>query len=300
MTTLITRLDSTLKLIAVGVIAVFVSCPAFAADGTETSPHWVKGKCQVCHDSATPASGRARLKSERAEQLCEGCHEGRGGARPCRHISDIPAGNLKIPESYAATTHDGKLVCTTCHDLAIQCLSPSQSYSFMNPGFVRDRSSGVRGEQCFQCHDSAGFEHLNPHNMLAGNPPQPTCTLCHASTPTMSDSGWQRVDFNVRRSLNDLCTGCHKVSPHPGNSFSGKPIGWEHLAVPSAEIRENMAAAEQALGLVLPLDPITGEVHCATCHNPHHEDVDNYAVAREPGSAARLRVDEICQACHDL
>jgi len=118
--------------------------------------------------------------------------------------------------------------------------------------------------------------------------------------PARDERSWLTVDFNVTGSLNDMCTGCHVVQPHPGNSFSGQPVGWAHLAVPSADVRANMKQAEDARGLIFPLDPNTGEVNCATCHNPHPEELEGYPVATTPGSEARLRVDKICQACHDL
>jgi hypothetical protein len=282
------------------VLAVlFVLPQAYGAD-EQPNPHWDKQACRACHQSSAPAAGNAGLNTRRAEMLCEGCHDGSGGARPCRHVSDIPVGDRPIPDGYAAALESGRLVCTTCHDPTVQCLAPNRSYRFMNPGFVRDRTSRERGEHCFKCHDNDGFERLNPHAMQAGDPAGPTCTLCHATMPVKDERGWLAVNFNVSSSLNNLCTGCHDVSPHPGNAFSGAPIGWEHLAVPSAAAAENMRRSEQVLGLILPLDPNSGEVHCATCHNPHPGDLSGYPVARTPGSKSRLRVDDICQACHDL
>jgi hypothetical protein len=279
---------------------VLLTWPLASAAGIEDSPHWNKDACQVCHVSSTPVADAATLNTASADALCASCHARSAGARPCRHVSNIPAGEQQMPDSYAGALDDGRLVCTTCHDLTVQCLAPSRSYSFMNPGFVRDRMSRERGEPCFRCHDGEGFERLNPHAMQAGDPAGPTCTLCHATMPAKDERGWLAVDFNVSRSLNDLCTGCHKVAPHPGNAFTGKPIGWEHLAVPSAGVVDNMRHSEQVLGLIFPLDPINGEVTCATCHNPHPEELGAYPVARTPGSKSRLRADDICQACHDL
>jgi len=272
---------------------------AFAADEA-ISPHWTKDGCRVCHLSDAPTGANAGLNTATATTLCENCHAGSGGARPCRHLSNIPAGDHAMPDGYAGALAAGRLVCTTCHDLTVQCLAPSKSYSFMNPGFVRNRKTRERSEPCFQCHESAGFDRLNPHALQAGNPAGPTCTLCHATMPLKDEQGWLPVSFNATRSLNDLCTGCHKVGPHPGYAFSGKPVGWTHLAVPSVGVVENMRRSEQVLGLIFPLDPINGEVHCATCHNPHPEDLGGYPVARTAGSNNRLRVDDICQACHDL
>lgn len=263
-------------------------------------PHWDKGACEVCHQSAVPVVGGADLRAGKGAAQCEQCHDGKGGARPCRHVSGVTPGGMEIPSGYRSALDNGKIVCTTCHDLTIQCAATSSSQKFANPGFVRGRISRERGAHCFQCHDTAGFDRLNPHQMQAGDPPGSTCTLCHASEPIRDERGWLAVDFNVEGSLNDLCTGCHEVQPHPGSSFSGKPIGWEHLAVPSAEIQDNFRRAEALHGIVFPLDPVNGEIHCATCHNPHPTELEDYPAASTVAARDRLRVDKICQACHDM
>jgi len=273
---------------------------ACAADEAEGDPHWNKVTCQACHVTESPTAENSALQMDDANQLCDSCHGSKGSALPCRHSSNVPAGDHPMPDSYRAALKDGQLACTTCHDLTVQCLSPHKSYSFNNPGFIRDRNSRNRAENCFECHDTTGLERLNPHAMHTGDRAQPMCTLCHASMPMQDERGWLAVDFNMRDSLNDTCLGCHKVEPHPGSSFSIGPASWNHLAVPSAEILENMNQAEQRLGFVFPLDPSSGEIHCATCHNPHDEALEGYPVADTPGSNYRLRVEDNCQACHDL
>jgi hypothetical protein len=271
-----------------------------AADDTQSDPHWNKSTCGTCHLNAMPVPGNIALRAERAEKLCESCHGSQGNARSCRHSSEIPVGAQPLLESYRDAVQDGQIVCTTCHDLTVQCLSPHKAYRFVNPGFVRDRSSADTNEHCFACHDESGYKKLNPHEMEAGDPAEPTCLLCHASMPVADERGWLAVDFNMPNTLNDACRGCHNVRPHPGMSSAGKPGGWSHLAVPSLEVRRNMQLAAAKYGSVLPLDPYNGRVHCATCHNPHHDELEGYPVATPPGAEHRLRVDNICQACHDL
>ena len=293
----------TKNLALVGIILIMpilLSLPVMAQEEAAASPHWNKATCQACHVSASPTAENFGLQAADAEQLCEGCHGSRGNAVPCRHSSDIPAGDHRMPDSYREALQDGQLACTTCHDLTVQCLAPQRSYSFTNPGFVRDRKSRSRGEQCFECHDAAGYEQLNPHVMETGYPAQPTCTFCHATMPQKDERGWISVNFNMPESLNDMCLGCHRIQPHPGGMFSNEPIGWDHLAVPSAKVLENMKQAEPRLGFVFPLDPSNGEIYCATCHNPHNEAFEGYPVAHTPGSEYRLRVEDMCQACHDL
>ena len=295
-----TILTTSRKPIAIILATVAVAIPGLASGAGDTSPHWNDVGCQTCHVHASPTADNLSLQAEYGEQLCEQCHSSRGDATSCRHLSGISAGDHPMPDSYRANLRDDNLACTTCHDLAVQCLSPHPSYSLTNPGFIRDRSSRNRAEHCFECHDRAGYEQLNPHVMEAGDPAQPTCTFCHATMPLKDERGWISVDFNVPGSLNDMCRGCHNVQPHPGSMFSVGSVGWNHLDVPSPEILKNMKETEARLGFVFPLDPDTGEMYCATCHNPHHEDLDHYPVAEIPGTKYRLRVADNCQACHDL
>lgn len=264
-----------------------------------TSPHWSKSACQSCHVDPAPAVGNLVFQGGDAEALCESCHGNRGEALPCRHRSGMTPTAVTIPENYSDSLKNGAVVCTTCHDLAIQCLNPHPGYRGANYGFVRGRESRIRSDACFLCHEKGPVEQLNPHAMEAGNPSQPTCTFCHATMPVKDESGWAPVDFHFDVTLNELCLGCHRVQPHPGFSFSG-PIGWDHLAIPSVKVRGNMDRSEAAQGITFPIDPNTAEIYCATCHNPHHESLEGYPVAKNPGTEHRLRVDDNCQACHDL
>jgi hypothetical protein len=78
--------------------------------------------------------------------------------------------------------------------------------------------------------------------------------------------------------------------------FSGKQdAGWVHLVEPSSEIAANMREVEARQGVRLPLHPDTGEIFCATCHDPHQ--FKGGPVAEQPEH--RLRADDICQVCHE-
>ena len=129
-----------------------------AADDTQSDPHWNKSTCETCHLNAIPAPGKIELRAHRAEQLCESCHGRRGNARSCRHSSDVPVGDRPLPESYRDPVQYGQLVCTTCHDLTVQCRLPYKQYRSLNTGFVRDRSSPDTSEHCYGCHDEAEYE----------------------------------------------------------------------------------------------------------------------------------------------
>ena len=293
---IITLMLNTKIHLAVLTVGLLLSAGANAED----NPHWNKTTCQTCHMESAPVDGIVNLNETDAEALCEGCHGDRGGALPCRHASGLPVGDLAVGENLRDSLKDGKVVCSTCHDIVYQCERPRVEYSFENPGFLRDRTSRRTGEYCFKCHDSSDYEKLSPHQGISGMPPRPTCSLCHESIPGSSEDGELNVAFNMRHDLNDTCRGCHNVRPHPRNLFAANTADeWVHLVVPSDKILSRMQEAEAETGTVLPLSPVNGEIFCATCHNPHDFKVGGGHGSEESGMKHRLRTNNICLACHD-
>lgn len=287
----------------VSILMTIASACAFAQEDSESSPHWNRQSCQVCHDSAAPAPGNLELKAEAPELLCGGCHGSRGDAKPCRHASDIPPDLFaeKMPDTLKGHMNDNKIVCTTCHDLTVQCTNPKKTLRYKNPGFLRGGRFSPFSEQCFLCHASDDYERLNPHLGVAGMPAQASCLLCHASMPESNDQGIVIVDFNMNQDLNDTCRGCHNVPSHPATmSFSRKEQPeWVHLTIPTAEVANNMKMFTDESGIELPLDPDSGRIFCATCHNPHHDSFGE-SNADKPGTQLyRLRADDMCDVCHE-
>lgn len=290
-------LNTNLKFV-VTVLVVLLPTVGIAAD----NPHWSADGCPACHMDAAPVEGAVSLNASDAEALCETCHGDRGDALPCRHASNIPVGDIVIAESLRGSLNDGQVVCSTCHDIVHQCERPKQYFSFQNPGFLRDRTSHESSDYCLKCHDSSDYENLNPHAGFMGTPPRPTCLLCHASFPETNSSGQLVAEFNMEHDLNDACRGCHDVRPHPKSMSIGsaKAAGeWAHLVTPSEEALENMRDSRAESGIELPLNPLNGEIFCATCHNPHDFKVGGEHGSEEQGAEYRLRTGNICQACHD-
>jgi len=277
---------------------------ANAVDTSQADPHWSRHSCQVCHENPAPVPANLGLKTGTSGPLCQDCHGSGGDARPCRHVSGILPGRFAdhLPPSYQAHLEDGKVVCTTCHDLAVQCTNPSKTLQYKNPGFVRGGRFSTSSDQCYLCHEMSNFERVSPHKQAAQDTGNKSCLLCHASEPQQTeDSGWQPVNFNLAADLNDICLGCHPVRSHPAPmSLSRNQPEWAHLVVPSEEILQNMQEFTVESGVVLPLEPGTGKVHCATCHNPHHDQLQGYPVAETPGSDYRLRTVDMCNVCHDM
>ena len=284
---------------AVLIAGLLLSAGASAVD----DPHWDKNACQVCHLEVAPVDGEINLNATDAETLCDTCHGKRGDALPCRHASDIPLGDLEIADGLRSFLKDGQVVCSTCHDVVYQCEHPAAHYAAQNRGFLRARQSYEASDFCLQCHDSLEYAKLNPHTGVAETPPRPTCKLCHVSFPETSNAGELVVEFNMQRDLNDMCLGCHNVKPHPRRmTFGGGPrdaVGWAHFVQPSNEVIENMQKAQAETGIGLPLNPLNGEVFCVTCHNPHDFKVGGEHGSEEQAAEYRLRLNNICQACHD-
>lgn len=285
-------------------LAVFLGgVLVFLSANAQESPHWNKNTCQTCHVESAPAAGTAALNEPDTEALCESCHGSRGNARPCRHASGIPAGGIAIAASLQGSLKDGQVVCSTCHDIVFQCERPKLHFSLQNPGFLRDRTSHESSDYCLKCHDVSVIEKLNPHAGVAGSPPGPACPLCHTRIPESVAGGQLRVEFNMGNNLDDMCLGCHAVDPHPrGMSFGASrgEEGWVHLVKPSEKVLAKIRQSQAETGIGLPLHPQTGEVFCATCHNPH-----DFKIGGEHGSELRdtrhrLRIDNICQACHEI
>ena len=275
------------------------SVNATAQDGVPDNPHWNGDGCPACHAPGNPSAANLLLVSEGASATCDGCHGDRGSAVACRHQSGLDPAGMSISASYEPHLDNGKVVCTTCHDLSVQCLSPKRSASYMNPGFLRDRVSRQSGEQCFQCHEKAGYQKLNAHAIIAGDPAQPTCLLCHERLPETDEAGEIRLAFNMRDDLNDTCRGCHNVRPHPrGMTFTPQDDSWNHLVVPPDDIRRNMEVAFEETGTRLPLDPQSGEIFCGTCHNQHKFKFGGDDASLQRATDKRLRSGDICQACH--
>ena len=209
---------------------------------------------------------------------------------------------MDIADGLLGSVKDGQVVCSTCHDIVHQYERPKPHYALQNRGFLRDRTSRTATDYCFKCHDSTALEKLSPHSGVAGSPSRPTGLLCHENLPAIDATGGLNVAFNMKHDLNDACRGCHDTRPHPKSMsmfYNKADEGWIHLVEPSTEVATKMQASLAQTGIELPLDPRTGLVTCATCHNPHE-----FKVGGEHGSESRdvkhrLRMDNICQACHE-
>ncbi len=271
-------------------------------------PHWKPDACGTCHQGRRPT--RANLRQKPPSPLCENCHELVSGKKYLHTSNVAPDPDMlkRMPESYRSALQRGRVVCTTCHDLLAQCLRERRTEKTSNSMFLRDIHPGYRSEPCYLCHDANAYQRMNPHEQIdeKGNIRRATCALCHDNVDKLrQDMKYTALDFNVKQDWARMCTGCHPWIPHPGgafmfsSTFKGKKQP-EHLTRPSPDMRQRMQRMAQRNGIILPLDPSTGKIYCATCHNPHAAGVvTNAAAASGAGADKRLRMKKICLNCHD-
>ena len=263
--------------------------PASAAPGD--FPHWNEEGCSSCHGEGPPTI----IQDYDDDAMCGKCHE-KPGTASCRHPSNVAAGNsgpVSVPDAFRSSIRGGRIVCTTCHDPLVQCLGDKLA-PYLNPRFLRGGPFQQPDEACLQCHDSAYYGKLNPHVQPTGTQTRrDVCGFCHeASGGSISARSGFRIDASMQ------CLGCHAVSPHPMSMIPGSGIdNWNHLVVPGESTMRRMNQTRERTGQRLPVEPATGKITCATCHDPHAAGV----VAGDPQylERARLRPVARCENCHE-
>jgi hypothetical protein len=220
-------------------------------------PHYRKALCFACHLEGEDYP----LRTEDPVELCNRCHgsgEITSDAHPLRKVPD----SISPPADWPLK--EGELTCLTCHLAG----HPEHRDHAM---FLRGGPYSNRNEFCTNCHDRSALKDRNPHldiNQGKG------CSFCHARRPV---PGQDTIDtVKLIANPNILCLRCHEPSPHPGSFKHTATLEVERAATISKE---------------LPLYQ-SREIICATCHNPHVEEVENQKLR---GGVAGMM---ICGFCH--
>jgi len=259
--------------------------------------------CQECHTKIPAPNGQKFLRYADYTLTCR-CHG--YTSKKYRH----PIGNILSQEKKGSIPadfplEDGRMTCSTCHDITMQC-STEQGGREKTKNFLRVDSSQTRTAICYACHIGARYERLNPHRQFddQGNIITSKCRYCHRIKPDEKTATLKKqragetgtVEFVAE--FFTLCFRCHysKVAAHLINA--------NHITrEPPAQVLSNIQISERELGVILPLDD-EGGLTCATCHNPHQRGIIPFSSPAAKGASEfkRLRVpkagNRICRACH--
>lgn len=279
-------------------------------------PHWSEGGsgCVACHQGI-PQDGDAKLRTKDINGLCNTCHGVISAHNYIHAVGMTPSDEKgkRMPQEFrqAVGRGGGVLTCIACHDLPMQCDKKRYFEKELNSKFFRGGPYKYRTDLCFNCHNPTHYERLNPHDQISdeGELDTQRCLVCHSVEPNRRQvKNIDDISFNVTDDLTKLCTGCHVWRPHPGGAWSGfasksNSEGPNHLIKPPITILNHIKDAEVHGDIVLPLDPSSGQIFCATCHNPHERGVQRYIRAdRGADGYKRLRKTAsgvICNNCHN-
>ncbi len=279
------------------------------------NPHWQENSCAACHQGEVEAGGAvAPLRNENINEMCANCHDPSMVAEYIHAVDMSPPDDFmgRMPDEFKKSIEQagGVVSCVACHDLPIQCLSRGGiAPKRFNPFFFRGGPYNSRTDLCFKCHDPMSYQRKNPHDQITdeGDLNTEACFYCHETTPNRTKSrDIYDVSFNINESLEKLCTGCHPYKPHPGGvwfSSRGSTAGGgaNHLVMPPDDFLQQIIKTRKQYDIVIPLEPETGRIFCATCHNPHERGVQYLAPADKGADGyKRLRRTHICSVCHDM
>ena len=272
----------------------------FYNESKSIDPHWRRGYCFACHSKDAEKYPSVFKRKGNIEKVCGNCHDAISGDTLIHATGMVPSKEVKsrMPKSFKLT-EEGKVGCLTCHELKYQCLEKEYNRKGSDPKFFRGGPYNSRTDLCYKCHKKESYGRLNPHDQIndEGELMEDVCLYCHASLPdSRVDEGINAVKFVVD-DLKELCQRCHRDRAHPGGRF----INFDHLVTPSPKIRFFMRHNEKKSNVALPLEPDTGKIFCATCHNPHERGVLRGRYDKGADDAQRLRLGsgfEICGACH--
>ena len=173
-------------------------------------------------------------------------------------------------------------------------------------GFSQDKGDEPVGAPPYT-RDEALKTIMNPHEQIGdeGYILWDRCLICHREVPDTDKN--KRIDDVKLRFEGDLkwmCLSCHNVIKHPAAVGVSAALGGSkapnHLVEPPKEKHLNLRLIQKDVPAYVPLEPETGRIFCATCHNPHERGVIYGRGDWGADYVNRLRTYglDICQYCH--
>ncbi len=294
-------------------LLLLAALPVAAEENLNINPHWSKtqDKCLECHDKLPQKGGKLNLRfGGDVNRLCNRCHSEISKDKYI-HASGMIAPQTmvdKMPEGFrSGLDANGRVTCAVCHEISYQCLSEEFDRRKDNRLFHRGAPFEKRTDLCYNCHEPSAYKKINPHDQIndEGELDTDICTYCHSILPdrwkakSIADVSFKFDNFDM------LCLRCHiddayAVGCVMGFEEDGSPK--YHTGRPDDAMAHRIEVSQGEA--ILPLDIITGNIFCGTCHNPHELGVQvrNRADAGAD-SHKRLRISKenarICFGCHD-
>ncbi|MBA4366230.1 MAG: hypothetical protein C0403_01140 [Desulfobacterium sp.] len=259
----------------------------------KTNIHFNKNYCTECHILPPTAGEKNQLKYEGDFKLLCKCHY--SAPEKHSHPMDItPSKDMKMRIPANFPLKEGKVTCSTCHDIFVQCQENQKAFQ-MGEMFLRETPLDQKNRMCYKCHDKSKYQMYTPHkqrdekrNMIAE-----TCLYCHSEIPDVDTVTYKDTKFLMRIEL--LCIRCHMNSNK--NSLHDK-----HIRKPSPEVATKIKQTEKQFNIILPLTA-DGKLTCATCHNPHEEGLIPADRASAKGASKKYRhrlPGNLCIKCHEM
>ena len=263
-----------------------------------TNIHYNNNYCTECHINYPKNSEIAKrnLKFNGDYKLLCKCHD-EGPGRNLHPVDIIPSKEIKtrIPSGFPLS--DGKITCSTCHDISVQCKDISEIY-YKQEDFLRGGPYNNKLDECFLCHDSNDFKRYNPHKQLTKNGDiiKETCLYCHSEVLDVKDRD-NKAGLKLIGSRTALCRGCHM-------NTNGTSLHDKHISrLPTADVLGRIKATEKKFNIRLPLTA-HGMVTCVTCHNPHEKNlIPGYrsgAIEAEQYDTSAGFSGAVCTKCHEM
>ena len=263
--------------------------------GGKTSPDGHAIFCQTCHEPH--GAQNAWMLVLPPSQLCVACHTDKApeasppAGAPVHRIGHTYAGFKPPPallNERATFGPDGELSCLSCHRL--------HDASGARPLLIRQNENS---SLCLDCHEKEKAVLGSPHDLRVSSPDAANahgekasasgpCGACHRI------HGWARNVPETGRPHSSGCMECHK----PGGPGSrNRPYVEAHpVGVP---VPPNIASP-------LPLDAVSRDIGCLTCHDPHTPrppevtpEPQNGSHISAPRSFLRREGSQLCVLCHE-
>lgn len=256
--------------------------------------------CQTCHE---PHGARnAWMLVLPPAKLCITCHTDKSpeteppAGAPVHRIGHTYSGfepPVTLLNERATFGSNGELDCLSCHRL--------HDASGARPLLIRKNEDS---SLCLECHKQQAAVIESRHDLRISSPEavnasglKPSesgpCGSCHRI------HGWARDVPETNRPHSSGCMECHQT---------GGPGSLNRLYVDAHTVG---ATLSEGMTTTLPLDSVTGEIGCLTCHDPHNpssSEITNEAgIAQKetdsevpaPRSFLRYEGSNLCAHCHD-